>query len=155
MHYFLGPTPMVEDGEITHVGGVYYKADIDLKHQAVGILERDPTPGDKLVALVHTGFESERVDVHLVDSEDIEGDVITWPGGTLPAGAPLFCEGGQGFKFVGLVSGLVEVSNGFGATRYHTFTGASRLRELLATPRVHPVVPVVKHRPDDISLIKK
>lgn len=155
VHYFLGETPMVEDGEIRHLGGVLYLADIDLKHQSVGLLEREATNDDELYAMVHAGGSAPDVNVRLANNDDIEGDVLAWPGGSLPPGSPVFADTADGLKLVGLVSGEVRVVGGSSEGRYLTFAGSDRIREALATPRVHPVAPTVKHRPDDISLLKK
>jgi len=156
VHYYLGPqaTPLVEDGEIHKLGGIYYLADIDLKHQRVDILERDPEPGDDLVAMYFAGRDVQQAYVHLAQDDNVEGDVIAWPGRDLPAGAGIFMRQDGGLRFVGLVTGKVAIEAEGRTKKYLTIAGLDRLREALATPRVHPAAPEVKHRPDDISVIK-
>ena len=156
VHYFLGgePTPQVEDGEIHPLGGVLYTADIDLKHQNVGILERNLTPNDLLFALVHTPLDAPEIPVHLTKDPEVEGDVLDWPGARLPAGTGVFVREGNDLLLVGLVSGEVTVEGDGGTRKYLTLAGPDRLREALAVPHIHPVAPTVKHRPDDISVRK-
>ena len=58
------------------------------------------------------------------------------------------------YHFAGLVSAKATLQKDGAQTEYYLFTGPSRLREALAT--VQPTFPAkkVKHRRDDISVIK-
>ena len=156
VHYYLGPqpTPLVDDGEIRAYGGIYYLADIDLKHQHANLLERDPTAEDPLVAVVWAGPDTITVPVPLARGEGIAGDLLEPPPRRLPIGTPIFVDDEYGYLFVGLVAGEIELEDGGAVKRYAAFTGVNRMRELLATPRVHPEAPTVKHRPDDITVVK-
>ncbi len=156
VHYFLGEvaTPLVEDGRIRHVGGVYYAAEIDLKTQAVPLLEREATADDALLAIVHAGTGTRELPVRLARGEGLEGDVLEWPGEPLPAGTGVFARGDDGLRFAGLVAGEAVVDANGASDRYLVFTGTDRLREALATPRPHPRATRVLHRPDDISVVK-
>lgn len=151
VHYFLGATPVVEDGDIVPFGGVYSRADIDLKHQRAPLLTRDLRADDELVALLHTGLDAERVAVRLASDARVEGDALADPGRSLPLGTPLFVDQPDGLAFVGLVAGSATLADG---SRFWLFTGIERMREALATARPHPKRENVKHRPDDITVIK-
>lgn len=151
VHYFLGTTPMVDDGTIEPWGGVYYRAELDLKHQRAPLLGRELQYGDALLALVFDRAEPERVTVARARDPRIEGDVLAWPGRTLPAGTPLFVDDQGTLRFVGLVAGEATL----GSDRFVVFTGLDRLREALATPRPQPQPEWVKYRPDDITVFKK
>lgn len=155
VHYFLGSTPVVEDGLIEPLGGVLARVDVDLKQQCAPLLGRDPSEQDELVALVHAGMSVQELPVRLAHGAQVAGDLIEWPGRTLPAGTGIFVRADDRWSFVGLVSGEAEVERAGVKQRYCTFAGADRLREALATPRHWPLQQSVKHRPDDISLVKR
>jgi hypothetical protein len=151
VHYFLGRTPTVEDGTIVPFGGVYHRADIDLKHQSAPLLGRDLSPDDPLAVMLHGGSEVERIPVTLAADPRLEGDVLAWPGRPLPAGTPLFeLSDPERPRFVGLVTGELLL----GESRYLTFAGVDRMREALNVPVAYPRAPRVKYRPDDIAVIK-
>lgn len=155
VHYFLGaePTPMVENGEIHHLGGVFYVADIDLKNQHVDILARDPKPTDSLLAIEHGGHNTREIPVQFADNPAIEGNILAWPGQALPAGTAVFVREDESLKLVGLVSGMVTIEGGLPA-RYLTLAGTDQLREMLAVPRLHPPASKIMYRPDGINVIK-
>ena len=158
VHYFLGcaPTPLIEAGEVRYLGSVFYVADMDLKHQAIDLLPRNATGADQLVAIAHLGVDAIEVPVELAENDRVDGDVLTWPGVRLPAGTGVFYrdEDTDRLFLVGLVSGMVTIENAGASKQYVTFAGTDRLRELLAIPRLHPTGETIKHRPDDISVIK-
>ncbi len=163
VHYFLGapPTPMVEDGEIKSLGGVFYEAEIDLQHQNVHVLEREPTNDDDLIAIVFLGMDTAEVPVRLAEDESgVQGDVLQWPGTSLRAGTGIFRREllprrRQKLYFVGLVTGEIKRTVDGQEQKLITYTGTDRMRELLAVPRNHPQEDWVKYRPDDITVIKK
>lgn len=152
VHYFLGRTPMVDDGVITPFGGIYSHADVDLSQQSVPLLGRDPTPEDRLVVLLHGGLDAVRVPVSLAQEPQVEGDVLEWPGNPLPPGAPVFVvDEDERLQFLGLVTGELTLP---GERKLVTFGGTDRMREALAVPIAHPRFPRVHYRPDDIAVIK-
>ncbi|MEM7202529.1 MAG: hypothetical protein AAF628_19815 [Planctomycetota bacterium] len=153
VHYFLGPKPtiMVENGTIEPAGGIYYRADMDLKTQAAPVLERSVETDDDLIAVLHMGSDTREVPVRLARTEGVTGDVLEWPGESLPAGTGLFCRIDERLHFVGLVAGEASLSD---ATRFLVYTGIDRLREALAKPQPFPREDRIIHRPDDISVIK-
>ncbi|MFN9706388.1 MAG: 6-hydroxymethylpterin diphosphokinase MptE-like protein, partial [Planctomycetota bacterium] len=48
VHYFLGPTPVIESGTLDPAGGVFTRATIDLKTQAARANDRPLRPEDEL-----------------------------------------------------------------------------------------------------------
>lgn len=156
VHYFLGPTPLVEDGEILSTGSMFWRAQIDLKTQAVRVLDRPPLPDDQLVAMwLPDGFTVQEVPVRLAAGDGVEGDVLQDPGRELPAGAAVFAETPDGLRFVGLVSARARVPRaGGGDAVFYTFAGLDRVRELVAIPQPWPVDYRAKYRPDDIIVLQ-
>ena len=77
--HLIGPSPSVEDGVIEHKGGVFYIADMDLKHQNIPILPRQLRPEDELVAMFLDGIEVKQMPVQLANDPDVQGDVLVWP----------------------------------------------------------------------------
>lgn len=152
VHYFLGPTPMIEDGELFAAGQLFARADIDLKTMAVRCFDRSPTLDDELVAMwTVDGVAVEVVEVQLAREEGVTGDVLRHPGRELPAGAAVFAETrDDGLLFVGLVRARAELDG----RQYFVFAGPDRIREMLALPEEHPVDLVPKYRTDDISVMK-
>ena len=110
IHYFLGPTPVVEDGTVESTGSSYYRAEMDLKNQSIRVLEREVEPGDSLVAMYMAGFDVQTVDVSLSQDPEVDGYVLSWPGASLPAGAAILLRTPEDdYRFVGLVSGEAEL----------------------------------------------
>ncbi len=158
VHYFLGGDVITEDGVVTKLGGIYAKADIDLKTQSVPVLLRELTAEDQLVALTMEGSSVSRTVVQLANDDIAEGHVLQWPGRELAAGSAIFrIRTGQNagaLQFVGLANGIATLTANGRERRYITFTGPTRMREALATPI--PIFPSnrIKHRPDGISVRK-
>lgn len=155
VHYFLGPTPIVEDGTIAPTGAMFARAVMDLKTQHLRALDRQPTDKDVLLAMwTADGVETQTVDVTLANVQGVEGDVLQDPGRELPAGAAIFADEDGLLRFVGLVSGRATLSGTESAGNYYVFAGVSRIRDLLAVPEVHPTDYETKFRPDDITVTK-
>ncbi|MGE3173125.1 MAG: hypothetical protein AB7O97_10915 [Planctomycetota bacterium] len=155
VHYFLGPTPLIEDGHVVPTGSVFCRALMDLKTQHLRVLDHTPGPDEDLLAMWTTdGIDTEEVSVELSRDDGVLGDVLDDPGRELPAGAAIFAtddDDGR-LRFVGLVSGRATVRGPGGPRSYYVFAGVDRVRELLALPEVHPVDYEVEFRPDDISV---
>ncbi len=157
VHYFLGPTPVVEDGEIEHLGGVYFRANIDLKHQNVNLLNRPLSPDDQLIAVVWAHTDVTYVPVTLAQGDSIQGDLLKDPGQRFPVGTPLFIYHPveDKYYFVGLIAAEAVLTNENGSSeKFVAFTGIDRLREMYLTQSPYTVPRKVKHRPDDISVHK-
>ena len=156
VHYFLGPTPLIESGELHSTGSIFTEAEIDLKTQLARVLDRGPTTEDKLTVMWTPDGEScESISVELAVGEGLAGDLLRDPGVELPAGATLLCQGPAGESmFAGLVAGIATIHDGPTAGRYYVVAGVDRVRELLAIPRKYPVDLVPKYRTDDITVMK-
>jgi hypothetical protein len=152
VHYFLGPTPLIESGQLVPTGSVFTRADIELKTQHARALDRTPSQDDELVAMwTPDGTTTRSVTVQLARAPGVAGDLLAVPGQPLPAGAAVFCRGNDDtLLFAGLVAGLATIDSGTAAGSYYVFAGVDRLRELLALPTPHPVDKVPKYRTDDI-----
>ncbi len=157
VHYFLGDTPMVDDGEITRFGSVLCRADVDLAQQQAALLGREPTGADQLVILIHGMTEVVRVPVQLAAGDGIAGDLLVWPGRPVPPGAGIFAVEPESERLllVGLVAGAVELEAAGNTQRYLAFSGSDALRQGLAQPQPWPPRSEVRHRPDDISVRKR
>ncbi len=156
VHYFLGPTPIVETGELVPTNSVFTRAEIDLKTQRVRALDRAPDDQDKLIVMwTPDGQTIRQLDVHMVRTDGISGDVLADPGEPLPAGAVLLCRGEGMWLFAGLIAGRATLAGTAADDAiYYVFAGVDRIRELLATPTRHPVDMEPKYRLDDISVMK-
>lgn len=155
VHYFLGPTPLIETGELVAAGGGFVRAEIDLKTQHLRALDRALVADDALRVLwTPDGRTTQEVAVQLARGPGIEGDALRDPGVALPAGATLLCRSEDGWRFAGLITGRATISGGDAAGSYYVFAGLDRVRELLAVPVRHPVEVRPKYRGDDISVLK-
>lgn len=156
VHYFLGPTPLIESGELAPTGGVFTRADIDLKTQLARALDRPLTSADQLrVMWTPDGQTTRSVAVELADSPGVRGDVLRDPGEPLPTGATLLCRGEDGgWLFAGLVAGKAIGEGGPAAGTWFPFAGVDRVREMLAVPTRHPLDAQPKYRTDDITVLK-
>lgn len=156
VHYFLGPTPMVDDGTLVATGNSCFqaRAEIDLKTQLVRTMDHSPTPDDALhVMWTPDGTTTQTVDVQLAQDPAIDGDVLEHPGQELPPGACVLRTDVDGtVQFVGLIAGKATVEGT--SRRYYVFAGVDRIRELLAVPSPHPQDFAPKYRPDDIMVMK-
>lgn len=155
VHYFLGPTPLTEDGKMVTTGSVFTVAEIDLQTQNLRVLDRDPRPDETLVAMwTPNGVSAQSLPVQLAADPNIQGDVLADPGVELPAGASIFLQDDHGLRFVGLVSGVATLESSAGSSRYYTFSGVNRVREMLAVPEIYPYDYRTIFRPDDIIISK-
>ena len=156
VHYFLGPTPLIESGKIKSTNSVFTEAEIDLKTQQARLLDRSPTSEDTLwVMWTPDGQTCENVPVTLASGNGLAGDLLRDPGVALPAGATLLCRGPKGESmFAGLIAGRATVHNGPASGSYYVVAGVDRVRELLAVPRPYPVDLAPKYRSDDIIVMK-
>ncbi len=155
VHYFLGPTPLVETGELLTTGSVFTRADIDLKTQHLRALDRAITAADDLLVMwTQDGQTTRSVTVRLAVGEGLHGDVLQDPGEVLPTGATVLCCGPDTWMFAGLIAGTATVSNAPTSGTYYVFAGVDRVREMLAIPSRHPIHVQPKYRTDDISVLK-
>ena len=157
VHYFLGPTPLIEDGTLGPTGSVFTAADIDLKTQAARALDRSPNERDTLsVMWTPDGIQVRHVSVELARGEGLSGDILMDPGVELPAGATVLCRGPRGKAlFAGLIAGRAKVQGTASAGSYYVFAGVDRVREMLAVARPIATDEVPKYRNDDIRVIKQ
>lgn len=155
VHYFLGPTPLIEDGKMVTTGSVFTVAEIDLQTQSLRVLDRTPRPDESLLVMwTPNGVSTQSLPVQLANDPDVAGDVLADPGVDLPAGASIFMQDDHGMRFVGLVSGVATLERPAGDRRYYTFSGVNRLREMLAVPEIYPYDYRTIFRPDDIIISK-
>lgn len=156
VHYFLGPTPIVETGQLATTGSIFTRAEIDLKTQLVRALDRAPTADDALLAMwTLDGQTTESAWVELASGNGITGDVLRAPGTPLPTGATVLCRTRDGsWLFTGLIAARATVQDGPNAGDYYVFAGVDRVREMLAVPRTHPIDLQPHYRTDDISVLK-
>lgn len=156
VQYFLGPTPLVEDGTIESAGGMFYRAAIDLKTQHIPVLERPLGPEDEIVAMFAADGGVDTVSVELARDEYAAGNLLDAYGSEVPAGAAVLAIDDDGdYRFAGLVSGKATL-RGQGWTReYYAFAGVDRVREMLLLPVRYPADERAVHRPDDITVIKQ
>lgn len=155
VHYFLGPTPLIEDGELHETGSVFTRAEIDLKTMAVRALDHAPDPTDELLVLwTPDGTTTQSVPVRLARVPGVQGDVLLHPGRDLPPGAAvLLPTHDDGLLFVGLIAAKATLSGGEGERSYYVFAGVDRIREMLAVPQSETDM-VPKYRTDGISVLK-
>lgn len=156
VHYFLGPDLIVDDGTIEPLSGVYSRATIDLKTQAVPALKRELTADDKLVALLLVERKVVRVPVSLTKHTAVKGYAIDWPGQDMPEGTGIFTnltgvDKGK-LAFVGLATGIAKLHSGGTETKFITFTGPARMREAMANAKPVFQKRKVIHRPDGITI---
>ena len=156
VHYFVGPTPLIERGELHPTGSMFVEAEIDLKTQLARALTRSTTAEDHLTVMwTPDGRYVESTSVELAAREGLAGDMLIDPGVALPAGATLLCRGPRGESmFAGLIAGRATIHDGPNKGSYYVVAGVDRIRELLAQPRKHPIDMVPKYRADDISVMK-
>lgn len=148
IHYWLGPTPLIEDGTVERWGGVFFRAAMDLKHPRARFLDRELAPDEPLLAMLHAGGTVQEVALQRAREPGIAGDVVAWPGRDLPAGTGVFVRADDDLLFVGLIGGSIDT----GSSRYLVHTGTTALREALLTAKPHAEARQVKHRPDDITV---
>jgi hypothetical protein len=156
VHYFLGPTPLIEDGELKVTGSLFTRAEIDLKTMALRALDRSPAPERELLVMwTPDGVSTRSCAAVLASVSGVEGDVLADPGVELPAGATVMQRNTENeLQFAGLIAGKVTVGSDAAARSYYVFAGVDRMREMLAVPQQYPVDLVPKYRPDDIQTFK-
>lgn len=155
VHYFLGPTPMVDDGVLDTTASVFTRADIDLKTQAIRMFDRSVNPTDELLVMwTADGTSVQSVGVELARTDRIEGSVLMHPGVELPVGATVLRRDRYGLTFVGLIAGKATVDNDKGSRDYFVYAGVDRVRQMLAIPEKYPVDYAPRYRTDGITVLK-
>jgi hypothetical protein len=156
VHYFLGPTPIVDDGALAATASQFTRAEIDLKTMAVRVCDRAPTAHDRLLAMwTPDGVAVETVPVRLAQDPGVAGDVLQHPGRDLPAGAAVLVDTIEdGLQFLGLIAGKATLAGDGAAREYYVFAGFDRVREMVAVPEAYPIDLVPKYRLDDITVMK-
>lgn len=160
VHYFIGPTPDIEDGRLEPTGAVFTRAEMPLKHQAVRVLDRSPTAADQLLAMwTPDGTNVRALDVTLATDDRVRGEaVLDDPGEELPAGAAVFrIDDKDRLYFVGLVAGKATFENpgsGSSGRGFYVLAGVDRVREMLAVPERYPVDYEPVYRPDGIRVLR-
>jgi hypothetical protein len=154
VHYFLGPTPLIETGELTRANDVFCRATIDLKTQLVRVLDRALTAEDELLAMwTPDGTTTHSVTVTLAATPGVRGNVLADPAEPVPTGATVLCRAPDGtWLFVGLVRGTATTSGTGADARYVVYAGGDSVRELMLAPVPYPTDVRVKHRTDDIMV---
>ena len=156
VHYFLGPTPLIEDGELKATGSLFTRAEIELKTQALRALDRSPAPERELLVMwTPDGVTTRSCVVQLAREPGAEGDVLVDPGVDLPPGATVMQQNTEHeLQFAGLIAGKVTLGPDAAARSYYVFAGVDRMREMLAVPQQYPVDFVPRYRLDDIQTFK-
>lgn len=156
VHYFLGPTPVIETGTLVPTGSMFVRAEIDLKTQSLRALDRPLTAEDELLVMwTLDGTTTSSRSVELARGNGLHGDQLRDPGAVLPTGATVLCRDQEGgWLFAGLVAGRAVVDGGAAAGTYYVFAGVDRVRELLAVPSEHPRHLHPTYRTDDIMVMK-
>lgn len=157
VQYFLGPTPLVESGVIEPAGGMFYRAEIDLKVQNIAVLQRPLTPEDDIIAMyVQPDGGVEEVPVELARGDDTAGNLLDTYGTQLPAGAAvLFIDDDGEYRFAGLVTAKATLRGAGAPRQYYVYAGVDRIREMLLVPERYPADQRAIYRPDDITVIKE
>jgi hypothetical protein len=91
VHYFLGPTPMIEDGELKATGSLFTRAEIDLK--TMRCARSDAVRSERRTARdagPRTAFRRDRVRRSSRSVPGVDGDVLADPGSSCPP-APRAC----------------------------------------------------------------
>ncbi|MFN6192564.1 MAG: hypothetical protein ACK5BN_01920, partial [Planctomycetota bacterium] len=157
VHYFLGPTPVIESGTLDPAGGVFTRATIDLKTQAARANDRPLRPEDELRVMWTPDGQRERsVRVALASADGVRGDVLAAPDEPLPTGATVLrlAEDGK-WQFAGLIAARASLAGSASDGEYYVFAGLDRIRELLARPERHPIDVTPKFRADDIRVDRR
>jgi hypothetical protein len=157
VHYFLGPTPVIESGTLDPAGGVFTRATIDLKTQAARANDRPLRPEDELRVMWTPDGQRERsVRVALARADGVRGDVLAAPDEPLPTGATVLrlAEDGK-WQFAGLIAARASLAGSASDGEYYVFAGLDRIRELLARPERHPIDVTPKFRADDIRVDRR
>lgn len=156
VHYFLGPTPVEDAGQLVATGSLFLAADIDLKTQLARCLDRPLRPDDELVAMwTSDGLATTTVPVQLARIDGVDGDVLAATAVPLPVGATVLVRDAEDqARVVGLIAGTATLDHQGNRQTVHVFAGLDRLRELVGVPRQHPADLVPRYRPDDITVLK-
>jgi len=133
--YMLGPTPLVEAGEIEPVAGTIHRVKLQVTVPSVAISFEPIRPGEPLVLMgFDNGFPWQH-DVYASDDEVVQGTAIQWsadkPFPPRYVGAGVFRDTPGGLTIVGLVKGLARVENG---PTYLLLAGLPEFRLAIAKP---------------------
>ncbi|PIE23772.1 MAG: hypothetical protein CSA62_06610 [Planctomycetota bacterium] len=153
--YWLGPSPLIEAGEIEVVGGPVHRIRTDVPIPSVPISFEPVAPEEQLVLMGMEGQLPWRLDVQLAKDEIVRGTALHYPAGLQlrpdSVGLGIFRETEAGLALVGLVKAAAELDNG---KRFLLFAGLSEMREAFAKARRAMPVREVEYRADGKRILR-
>jgi hypothetical protein len=133
LQYWLGPTPMIETGQVEAIGGSIHRIRPEVPIPSVPVTLEPVRPDEELVLM---GIQDQipwRLPVQLAQDEVVRGTVLRYPAGLRlgpdSVGLGVFRETDAGFALVGLVKGVAQKSDD---TRFLLFAGIGELRDAFA-----------------------
>ncbi len=147
--YYLGPSPMMEAGELRHLGASLYEVETEIALPSVPISMESLRPGEELLLMCLDEAGPWSYWTRVAEDSRVSGPVIEWPSGlTLEkahVGAGLFRESDGAYSLVGLLKGTLVFKEG---ARFLVMAGLPELRRALLQPQAAAPPRIVKYRAD-------
>ena len=157
--YYLGPSPLIEAGEIQPMGGPFMEVDLEVNVPWVPISFEAIRSGERLKLFVIEKGHPKSYDVLASTNKAFEGTLVTWPAGFEPSsdtvGCGVYRETPKGLTLVGLVKATAVLERGASTDRYLILAGLPEFRLALLQPTPAVEKEKIYYRADGLRAIKK
>ncbi len=157
--YYLGPSPLVEAGEIKRMGGPLMEVDLEVNVPWVPISFEALRLGELLELYVIEDGNPRRYTVMASTNKAFEGTLVTWPEGLSlspeKVGCGVFRKTPKGLSLVGLVKATAVLERGTETDRYLVLAGLPEIRLALLEPTPAVEKEGIYYRADGLRAVKK
>lgn len=157
--YYLGPSPLIEAGEIQPMGGPFLEVDLEVNVPWVPISFEAIRSGEGLKLFVIEKGHPKSYDVLASTNKAFEGTLVTWPAGFEPSsdtvGCGVYRETPKGLTLVGLVKATAVLERGDSTDRYLILAGLPEFRLALLQPTPAVEKEKIYYRADGLRAVKK
>ena len=157
--YYLGPSPLVEAGEIKPMGGPLMEVELEVNVPWVPISFEEIRLGELLKMFVIEKGHPQPYTVMASTNKAFEGTLVTWPAGFKPSpetvGCGVFRETPKGLTLVGLLKATATLERDGQTQRYLVLAGLAEIRLALLEPTPAVEKEKIYYRADGLRAVQK
>ena len=157
--YYLGPSPLVESGDIRPMGGPLMEVELEVNVPWVPISYEAIRLGELLKMCVIENGQPRSYSVLSSTNKAVGGTLVTWPDGFIPSpekvGCGIYRETEKGLTLVGLLKATATLERGGRTDRYLVLAGLPEFRLALLEPTPAVEKEKVYYRADGLRAVRK
>ena len=157
--YYLGPSPLVEAGDIKPMGGPLMEVELEVNVPWVPISHEELRLGELLKMFVVEQGRPRSFTVMAATNKAFEGTLVTWPEEFSPTpekvGCGVFRETAKGLTLVGLVKATATLERDGTTQRYLVLAGLPEIRLALLEPTPAVEKEKIYYRADGLRAVRR